>query len=159
MDPKTVTVKLALHAWNTQLDRVTKFINEIQDDQLMKEIAPGKNRGIYLVGHLAAIHDVLPEILGIGKRANPELQAIFVQAPDKTVDKIPSMGELRQIWTNVHDRLQKEFEKMPADSWFARHESMTDADFEKDPARNKLSVLVNRTGHAAYHFGQMRLLK
>jgi len=159
MDPKTVTVKLALHAWNTQLERVTKFINEIQDDQLMKEIAPGKNRGIYLVGHLAAIHDVLPEILGIGKRANPELQAIFVQAPDKTVDKIPSMGELRQIWTNVHDRLQKEFEKMPADSWFARHESMTDADFEKDPARNKLSVLVNRTGHAAYHFGQMRLLK
>jgi hypothetical protein len=159
MDPKTVTVKLALHAWNTQLDRVTKFINEIPDDQLMKEIAPGKNRGIYLIGHLAAIHDVLPEILGIGKRANPELQAIFVQTPDKTVDKIPSMSELRQIWTNVHGRLQKEFEKMPADTWFARHESMTDADFEKDPARNKLSVLVNRTGHVAYHFGQMRLLK
>jgi DinB superfamily len=159
MDPKAVTVKLALHAWNTQLDRVTKFIDENPDDQFMKEIAPGKNRGIYLIGHLAAIHDALPEILGIGKKAHPELQAIFVQTPDKTIEKIPSMVELRQIWTTVHQRLQKEFEKMPVDAWFARHESMTDADFEKDPARNKLSVLLNRTGHAAYHFGQMRLLK
>ena len=48
---------------------------------------------------------------------------------------------------------------MPADKWFTRHESMTDADFEKDPARNKLSVLLNRTNHLAYHFGQIRPVK
>ena len=37
--------------------------------------------------------------------------------------------------------------KMEPEAWFARHESMTDADFEKDPTRNKLAVLVNRTNH------------
>jgi hypothetical protein len=48
---------------------------------------------------------------------------------------------------------------MTADAWLSRHESMTDADFEKDPARNKLSVLLNRTNHLSFHFGQLRLLK
>jgi hypothetical protein len=159
MDQQNVLTKIALNAWQIQADRATKFINECSDELLLKEIAPGKNRGIYLVGHLAAIHDAMPEILGFGKKNHPELAAIFITAPDKTVDKIPSVSELRAIWTTVHDRLKNEFSKITADKWFTRHESMTDADFEKDPARNKMSVLVNRTNHLAYHFGQLRLLK
>jgi hypothetical protein len=159
MDQKTVLSKTAINAWQTQVDRVSKFISELPDEQLMKEIAPGKNRGIYLVGHLASIHDVLPEILGIGKRAYPELYPIFVESPDKVSEKGPSLSELRQIWVAVHERLKNEFGRLPADSWFSRHESMTDADFEKEPTRNKLSVLLTRTNHIAYHFGQLRLLK
>jgi len=159
MDQQTVLVKIALNAWQIQADRTTKFINESSDELLLKEIAPGKNKGVYLMGHLAAIHDAIPEILGFGKKAYPELAAIFITAPDKTVDKIPTVSELRLIWTSVHERLKNEFSKIPAENWFKRHESMTDADFEKDPARNKMSVLLNRTNHFAYHFGQLRLLK
>lgn len=159
MDQKNILIKSALNAWQIQVDRATKFISEMTDEQLVREIAPGKNRGVYLVGHLTAIHDAIPEILGLGKKAYPELAAIFISAPDKTIEKIPSVAELRQIWVSVHDRLKTEFSNMQSDSWFSRHESMTDADFEKDPARNKLSVLLNRTNHLAYHFGQIRLLK
>ena len=159
MDQKTIMTRIALNGWQTQVDRCTLFVNSLTDDEFMKEVAPGKNRGIYLVGHLAAIHDAMPEILGLGKKSYPELQSVFVQAPDRIVEKIPSVTELRSIWTTVHERLKNDFAKMPADSWFSRHESMTDADFEKDPARNKLSVLNTRTAHLAYHFGQLRLLK
>jgi hypothetical protein len=159
MDQKTLLTKIALNAWQIQVDRSTLFINSLTEEELMKEIAPGKNRGLYLVGHLAAVHDVLPEILGLGKRAYPDLHPVFLEAADKTIRQLPSISELRLIWTNVHDRLKNEFAKMPAEVWFSRHESMTDADFEKDPARNKLSVLMTRTAHLAYHFGQLRLLK
>jgi hypothetical protein len=159
MDHNTVSVKVALNAWQTNVDRCTKLINGLSDEQLLKEIAPGKNRGVYLMGHLAAIHDVLPEILGLGKRANPDLQATFIDAPDKAINKIPSISELRQVWTSVHERLKNEFVKMTPEAWFARHESMTDADFEKEPTRNKLAVLVNRTNHLSYHYGQLILLK
>ena len=159
MDQKTVLTKIALNAWQTQVDRSTRYLNGLTDKLLLNEIAPGKNRGIYLVGHLAAVHDMLPEILGLGKRAYPELQPIFLQAPDKTTENIPTASELRLIWTAVHERLQNEFAKMSEDAWFTRHESMTDADFEKEPTRNKLSVLLNRTNHLAYHFGQLRLLQ
>src|ERR1700712_3754510 len=159
MNQQTVLVKIALNAWQIQVDRATKFINESSDELLLKEIAPGKNRGIYLIGHLAAIHDAMPEILGLGKKAYPELSAVFITAPDKTVDQVPTVSELRVIWPSVHYRLKNEFSRITADKWFTRHESMTDADFEKDPARNKMSVLINRTNHLAYHFGQLRLLK
>lgn len=159
MEQKTILTKIARNTWQTQVDRCTQFVNSLTDEEMMKEVAPGKNRGIYLVGHLAAVHDALPEILGLGKRAYPDLQPVFLQAADKTIKQIPSASELRQIWTSVHDRLKNAFEEMPEDAWFSRHESMTDADFEKDPARNKLSVLNTRTAHLAYHFGQLRLLK
>jgi hypothetical protein len=159
MDQQTIFTRMALNAWQIQADRTTKFIDESSDELLLKEIAPGKNRGIYLMGHLAAIHDAIPEILGFGKKAYPELASVFITSPDKAVEKIPTVTELRAIWTSVHDRLKNEFAKIPAENWFTRHESMTDADFEKDPARNKMSVLLNRTNHFAYHFGQLRLLK
>ncbi len=156
---RPVLSRIVLNAWQTQVDRSTSFINSLTDQEFMNEIAPGKNRGIYLVGHLAAVHDAMPEILGLGKRAYPELHAVFVESADKTIEKIPSISELKQIWTAVHERLKNEFAKIPADKWFNRHESMTDADFEKDPARNRLSVVNTRTAHLAYHFGQLRLLK
>jgi DinB superfamily len=159
MDQKTVFTKMALQSWQTQLDRATKLINELTEEQLLKEIAPSKNRGVYLVGHLAAVHDAYPELLGFGKKAYPELEAIFISAPDKSTEKIPTIPELKQIWTTVHDRLKNEFANMSTDSWFSRHASMTDEDFEKDPARNKLTTLLSRTNHLSYHFGQLRLLK
>jgi len=159
MDQMTILSRIALQAWQTQVDRSTQFINSLTDKELMQEIAPGKNRGVYLIGHLAAIHDALPEILGLGKRAYPDLQAVFIQAADKTIEPIPSVSELRSMWLAIHERLKNELAKIPAEDWFKRHQSMTDADFEKEPTRNKLSVLITRTNHLAYHFGQLRLLK
>jgi hypothetical protein len=159
MNQHTILTTIAINAWQLQVDRCSKFISELSDEKLLKEIAPGKNRGIYLVGHLVAIHDAIPVILGLGKKEYPDLHTMFVEAPDRKIEKIPSVSELRQMWTAVHERLKNEFAKLPADLWFSRHESMTDADFEKEPTRNKLSVLLTRTNHLAYHFGQLRLLK
>src|ERR1700733_14753414 len=112
MDQQTVLTTITLNAWQIQADRATKFINESSDELLLKEIAPGRNRGIYLMGHLIAIHDAMPEILGFGKKAYPDLAAIFITAPDKTIDKIPTVPELRVMWTSVHDRLKNEFSKI-----------------------------------------------
>lgn len=159
MDQQGIFVKMALHAWQIQVDRATGFIDSLSEKEFYNETAPGKNRGIYLVGHLIAVHDLMPEILGFGTRSYPELQSIFLEVPDKTISNLPSVAVLKEAWTSVHQRLPTEFNKMPAETWFKRHESMTDVDFEKDPARNKLSVLLTRTNHLAYHLGQIRLLK
>src|SRR5450432_3051655 len=159
MDQQAIIVKGAIQAWQTQVDRSTQFINSLSEDQLLKEIAPGKNRGVYLVGHLCAVHDALPEILGLGNKNHPDWEHIFLKSPDKSIEKIPTVTELKEAWTAIHRRLQDGFEKMTPGDWFSRHMSMSDEDFAKDPARNKFSVLLNRTSHLAYHFGQLRLLK
>jgi hypothetical protein len=48
---------------------------------------------------------------------------------------------------------------MSADDWFRAHSAMTEEDLAADPGRNKLSVLINRTNHVAYHLGQLVLAK
>jgi hypothetical protein len=75
MDQKTIFTRIALHAWQIHVDRATNSLCPT-DEELHREIAPGKNRVIYLVGHLLP-YDVLPEILGLGKRAYPFLQPVL----------------------------------------------------------------------------------
>jgi len=43
------------------------------------------------------------------------------------------------------------------DEWFAKHSAVSAEDFAKEPHRNKLNILVNRTNHHSYHLGQTRL--
>ncbi|MEO6232300.1 MAG: DinB family protein [Ferruginibacter sp.] len=158
MEEQRIFIQMALHSWNTQVNSTTKLFEGLSDDQLMQEIAPGKNRGIYLLGHLTAYHDLMPEILGIGERTLPELSTIFLQIPDSTDAPMPSVAELRNHWKAVHERLDNAFAEIEHTDWFGRHNSMSDEDFVINPSRNKLSVLLNRTNHLSYHLGQLRLL-
>jgi len=36
--------------------------------------------------------------------------------------------------------------------------AVSDEDFSKEPHRNKLNVIINRTNHMSYHLGQLILL-
>lgn len=72
---------------------------------------------------------------------------------------MPTINELRTAWKNAYEELNRLFASMSAEDWFRRHTAMTDDDFVKEPGRNKLSVLVNRTNHVAYHLGQLVLVK
>jgi hypothetical protein len=58
----------------------------------------------------------------------------------------------------VNTRLTAAREQLEPDVWLTRHNSVSDEDFAKDPLRNRLSLLMNRTTHAAFHLGQMRLI-
>ena len=67
-----------VNAWTIYLARAEKLFFALDDEQLQKEIAPGKNRLIYLFGHLIAAHDALFPVLGFGARRYPELDAAFL---------------------------------------------------------------------------------
>jgi hypothetical protein len=159
MDQQQLFVKMALHNWNTQIARAEKIFNSYTEKEFYKEIAPGKNRIIYIYGHLAAYHDILKETLGIGERSYSGLAAMFLQHPDSPTVSYPSLNDLSSIWKDVHEHLKQLFNDLPVEDWFKRHSAMTDEDFEADPSRNRLSVLLNRTNHVAYHLGQVILVK
>ena len=90
-----LSVKVAINSWRLVLERADKIFSTLTRDQLLKEVAPGKNRLIYLWGHLTAIHDAMFPILGFGPRLHPELDNIFVSNPDKTT-QIPPAHELKK---------------------------------------------------------------
>ena len=50
-------IKMVIAEWDKQNNNFIKFLASVSNEQLSKEIAPGRNTGIYLVGHLVAISD------------------------------------------------------------------------------------------------------
>lgn len=159
MNSKEIFVQMALKAWTTQINQASKFIDGISDSGLLNEVAPGKNRIMYLLGHLIAVNDTMISLFGLGERSYVHLDEPFLKKPDKAVSNYPEVAQLRKDWKSANEALHDHFAKMSADDWFARHTAMTDDDFIKEPSRNKLSVLINRTNHLAYHLGQLVLAK
>jgi len=156
---KTVFIKMAISAWKTYNERVTKLIDTLSDEQLIAETAPGRNTGIYLFGHLIAISDGIIPILGFGERLYPELDKAFVDSPDKSGLEMPTINKLKEYWNNVNTKLADHISQMPADEWFTRHNKVSEADFANEPHRNKLNIIINRTNHMSYHLGQMVYLE
>jgi uncharacterized damage-inducible protein DinB len=152
-----VPVQVAINSWRLVLERANKALSNLTDDQLLKEVAPGKNRVIYLWGHLTAAHDAMFPILGLGERLHAELDAIFISGPDKSGTQLPAVGELRKYWNEVNGKLLSQFATLSENEWLQRHRSMSEEDYAKDPTRNRLAVLLSRTNHLSYHLGQITL--
>jgi hypothetical protein len=150
---------MGLLAWQSQIKRAEKSLNGFTDEECLREIAPGKNRIIYLYGHLIGVHDELFEILGLGSRLHPGYEELFLTSPDKSGKEFPPVAAIRQAWSDVHARLDAAFDQMKAEDWFARHTRVTEEAFAREPHRNKLNVLISRAEHVAYHLGQIALAK
>ena len=153
----TALVQVAINSWRLVLERANKTLTNLTEDQLLKEVAPGRNRLIYLWGHLTAVHDAMFPILGLGERLHPELDAKFISSPDKAGAKLPAAGELRKYWDEVNGKLISQFASLSEDEWLQRHNAVSTEDYAKDPTRNRLAVLLNRTNHMSYHLGQITL--
>ncbi len=152
-------VKMVLDRWYALLKNCDDLFSSLTDEELEKEIAPGRNRGIYLLGHLIAVHDDMMLLLNFGDKLYPALHEPFLKLPDRAIDEIPSAQELRTYWSWHNEILSGKINSMPAEDWFQRHNAVSPEDFTKEPHRNKLNIIITRSSHLAYHFGQLRLLK
>jgi hypothetical protein len=159
MEQPQIFVQMALKAWNIQISRADKFFSALPDESFEKEIAPGKNRVIYLLGHLIAVNDSMISLFGLGDRYYAHFDEAFIRTPDKSGNAFPELADLKQHWKKSIEILDNGFAQLSADDWFGKHTAMTDEDLVNDPGRNKLSVLLNRTSHVAYHLGQLVLVK
>jgi len=159
MTTNETMLKMIFDRWAGVLKNWDTLLHTFTDEQLQKEISPGKNRGIYLLGHLIAVHDEMLILLNMGDKLYPELYEPFLKSPDKTFAQIPSVKELRTYWTKQCEVLQQKFEGFKFDEWFEKHTAVSAEDFIKEPHRNKLNIILTRTTHLAYHTGQLVLLK
>jgi hypothetical protein len=148
---------LGLKVWKAQIDRADKLFGTLSSEHVLREIAPGRNRLLYLWGHLTAIHDAMLPLLGLGKRLYPEFDVAFVINPDKSQTATPSHEEVRGTWMTVNGELAKGFEVMSRSDWLQRHSAVSEEEFAKDPSRNRFSILLSRTNHLSYHLGQLVL--
>ena len=94
-------VALGLKVWKAQIERADKLFGNLSSEEVQHEIAPRRNRLLYLWGHLTAIHDAMLPLLGLGERLHPEFDAAFVSNPDKSHAAPPSHEQVRQAWNAV----------------------------------------------------------
>lgn len=151
-------VKMVIDRWNGSMASLNKSLNTLTNEQLQKEIVPGKNRGIYLLGHLIAVHDEMLKLLDMGEKHYPELYEPFIKLADKLATQTPDVSALRAMLEKQNIYLQEKFEKMKPEEWFERHTAVSEEDFAKEPHRNKLNIIISRTSHLQYHTGQIALL-
>lgn len=147
-----------LTTWKSGSSRVTAFFSQYPDDFYLQEVAPGRSRAIYLLGHLVSSSDGLLPLFGISERLYPQLEKLFSTSPDRAFSDIPSVAELREYWEKVNNTLADHFSKMQPQDWLSRHTKVSEEDFAKEPHRNKLNVLLSRTTHISYHLGQLVFL-
>lgn len=157
-DQRTLFIKMALDGWSGQLNFTNTLLDKLSDEQLMGEVALGRNRGIYLLGHLTAVHDLMLPLLRFQEVMFPELKVLFIDAPDTSGASLPAVAQLRDQWRQVNDTLMGHLQRLPADEWFTRHASISEEDFPKEPHRNRLNVVLGRTSHLSYHRGQLVFL-
>ena len=150
-------VDLALRNWKLGTDRADRIFGGLSEEALQREVAPGRNRLVYLWGHLAAVNDALLPLLGFGARLHPEMEEMFIKNPDRSVETILSGAEVKRCWTEINDSLWAHFKALTPAQWLEKHTSVSETDFAREPHRNRLNVLLSRTAHMAEHLGQALL--
>ncbi|WP_206513111.1 hypothetical protein [Flagellimonas marinaquae] len=151
--------QIIIDSWNTTVQHTSDLLTKLGEEKMMKAVAPNRNRGIYLVGHLTAAHDAMLPLLGFREVMFPELKDSFLRNPDN-LEPLPfTATDLIQKWTAVNDELKKHFNHLSTEDWLQKHNTVSEEDFAKEPHRNKLNVVLSRTIHLSYHQGQLALLK
>jgi hypothetical protein len=159
MKTEQLFIKMVLDRWYGAMKNFESNLDSIPDEQLNKQIAPGKNRGTYLLGHIIAVHDDMRPLMGLGEKQYPELHETFINSPDKADSKSPSVAELKSMLKKQNESLSNIFNDMKPEEWFQKHNSVSAEDFAKEPHRNKMNIVITRTTHLTYHTGQLALLK
>jgi uncharacterized damage-inducible protein DinB len=140
------------------MDWASQAFDALSDEVMLPPIAPGKNRPVYLLGHLIVVHDAMIPQLRLGEGLYGHLRPAFVDNPDGAVAEIPAVSELRENWRELNLRLSSALAQLSAAQWLERHATVSEEDFSKEPHRNRLAILLSRLNHAAYHLGQLRLM-
>jgi len=151
-------VGTAIASWTQSLERLDAIFAAASDHDLQTEVAPGKNRLFYLLGHLVAVHDRMLPLLRLGARLHPELDEPFLINADRTAPDTVTPTVLRAAWTEVNTALTTAIRALPPPEWLERHDAVSPEDFAKEPLRNRLAVLLSRSAHVQFHTGQIRLV-
>ena len=95
--------QMIINGWDSTVKRTSALFETLNDEEMMKEVAPNRNRGIYLLGHLTAVHDMMLPLLGFRASMFPEIKDSFIRTPDNRDEQPFSVAELRQKWLTVNE--------------------------------------------------------
>jgi uncharacterized damage-inducible protein DinB len=152
-------IDICLLQWKTYNARMQKAFDTLDDSRYLQPIVEGGNSPSWLLGHLVDTDDELVEILGIRPRLFPDLKKIYHHERGVNQTGHLAKAELVQRWKAISEELDRAFKGWSEKDWMSRHTLVSEEDFNKEPHRNKLNVMMTRVAHKASHLGQVAMLK
>src|SRR5260370_42446155 len=144
MSTENSLIDAALRGLKSNIERVDKLFGTLSPEQLEQQVNPGKNRLIYLWGHLAAVNDGLLPLLGIGERLYPELDAMFISKPDRSVELTVTAQSLESAWAKISQRLWEGCSKFSPADWAGRQTAGWEEGLTREPNLTKFTRVLGR---------------
>lgn len=143
--------------YNMMLDWVNGHIDTLKDDEFKIELSPGKNHGVWLLGHLVASEDDFSLYMGKGGLFFPEITEMFGQKSKlMPVENYPSVSELKNYWKQVTEKNQKIYSTLTDKELSEPH--MLVKDYDTDYFKTKERVIMAWQLHQLYHTGQLGII-
>ena len=146
--------KKFLEQYIMMTDWVNVYINVLDDKELEKELSPGKNHGVWILGHLIASDDDFSVYMGKGELIFPEYSELFGQGSTlQNVIEYPKVSQLREQWKAIIEKNKKIYENLKDEDLEQLPENMN-ADFLKH-FTSKGKIVMAWQLHQMYHGGQL----
>ncbi|MBK7156992.1 MAG: DinB family protein [Ignavibacteria bacterium] len=144
-----------------QFEMVTEWINwllkDLTDEDLRTELSPGKNHGIWILGHLIASDDDFSLFMGTGNPVYPEIQELFGQGSKlQPPDKYPDVKSLRVKWDEICEKNRKIYSELKDEDFDKPHAMIKN--YDTDYFKTKGRVIMAWQIHQAYHAGQLAVI-
>lgn len=152
------TLQICLLQWDNYNRRMLKTLETLTEEKFHQPIVSGGNSPSWILGHLVDTDDALLELFGIGKRQHPELAKIYHHNGGSLPQTHLAKEELTNQWKTISSTLDNAFKSWNESDWLARHMAVSEEDFQKEPHRNRLNVMLARVSHKASHLGQIAML-
>ncbi len=152
------TTNYLLKQYESLISWVNMYLTRLSDEDLKLSIAPGKNHGVWILGHLLASDDDLSLYLGKGPMLFPEYSDMFGQGSIlKPVSEYPSTDLLREQWKEVTGKNKKIYSELKDEELSEPH-AMIKGKTEDDFFKTKENCIINWQLHQMYHAGQLGVL-
>ena len=153
-----IVVKRFYEQWKDAAGWTTKYLNWLNDEELAFEVAPGRNHGIWILGHLIQSEDDLARYLGRGDCQFPEYEKLFsMKSKLLPISEYPPAAVLREHWLTALKRNDAILQTMTDEEWDQPHSFMNSTS-EDDFYGTKGSCIFHWTMHMMYHNGQLAIL-
>jgi uncharacterized damage-inducible protein DinB len=144
--------------WKTAIGWITRNLESLTDEELQKDIIPGRSNGLWLLGHLILVEDQFSVALGREARLFPELGQFFgIGTKPQLSEKLPTPAILRKQWQEVVAKSDRALQSIQDSEWGDDHGLGKDTPIGK-MFQTKGDCLSTFVLHQQYHNGQLGLL-
>lgn len=151
-NPRSKTLSLQ---YERSLSWANWKLNLLSEDDLKKEVSPGKNHGIWLLGHLIANEDDFGVFLGKRELAYPVYQNLFAGGTKPLpIENYPSVPEMREKWKELTEKNKKLYCELKDEELNEPHALIEENDF----CKTKQDIIMHWQIHLVYHIGQLGIL-